>query len=144
MPWGVPPWVYFIRYSLSFMDLSEWFLSHVREIFSYYLLKYFLMPFLFPPSGAPILWISVHLNCHKILLNYPHFLFLIVFSLFFSASVNSNSLSSTSLIPSSVSCNTLLIPSIEFLGIVFSFFFFFLGLNSQHMEVPRLGVKSEL
>ena len=26
----------------------------------------------------------------------------------------------------------------------FSFFFLFLGLNSWHMEVPRLGVESEL
>ena len=41
MFWCIPPWVYFIWYSLCFLDLSEWFLSHVREVFGYYLLEYF-------------------------------------------------------------------------------------------------------
>ena len=33
----VPPWVY---------PVWDFFLSHIREVFSYYLLKYFLRPFL--------------------------------------------------------------------------------------------------
>ena len=34
------------RVSLCFLDLSEWFLSHVKEVFSYYLFKYFPWSFL--------------------------------------------------------------------------------------------------
>ena len=34
---------------LYFLDLSEYFLSHVRDVFSYNLFKYFLMPLL--PHG---------------------------------------------------------------------------------------------
>ena len=30
---------------LCFLDFSEWFLSHVKKVFSYYLFKYFLCPF---------------------------------------------------------------------------------------------------
>ena len=30
------------------------------------------------------------------------------------------------------------------LGLFFSFFFVFLGPHPQHMEIPRLGVESEL
>ena len=33
--------------TLGFLDLSGYFLPHLREIFNYYLLKYFLMAFLF-------------------------------------------------------------------------------------------------
>ena len=33
--------------TLSFLDLSGYFLPHFREVFNYYLLKYFLMVFLF-------------------------------------------------------------------------------------------------
>ena len=36
-----------VWYSLGFMDLGGYFLLHFREVFNYYLLKYFLMPFLF-------------------------------------------------------------------------------------------------
>ena len=42
----VPPWVYPVWDSLHFLDLSDCFLSHVREVFSYYLFEYFLRPFL--------------------------------------------------------------------------------------------------
>ena len=40
------PWVYPVWDSLGFLDLSDYFLPHFREIFNYYL-KYFLMVFLF-------------------------------------------------------------------------------------------------
>ena len=42
MSWGVSVWD-----SLGFLDLGDYFLPHFREVFNYYLLKYFLMVFLF-------------------------------------------------------------------------------------------------
>ena len=47
MSWGVSPWVYPVWDSLGFLDLGDYFLPHFREDFNYYLLKYFLMVFLF-------------------------------------------------------------------------------------------------
>ena len=41
-PWGYPAWD-----SLCFLDLVDYFFSHVREVFSYYLFIYFLGSFLF-------------------------------------------------------------------------------------------------
>ena len=46
MSWGVSPWVYPLWDSL-FLGLRWLFPLHFREIFNYYLLKYFLMVFLF-------------------------------------------------------------------------------------------------
>ena len=43
----VSPWVYPVLDSLGFLDLGGYFLPHFREVFNYYLLKYFLMVFLF-------------------------------------------------------------------------------------------------
>ena len=40
------------------MDLSDYFLLHFREVFNYYLLKYFLMVFLF----VFFFWDSYDLN----------------------------------------------------------------------------------
>ena len=47
MSWGVSPWVYPVLDSLGFLDLGDNFLLHFRKVFNYYLLKYFLMVFLF-------------------------------------------------------------------------------------------------
>ena len=47
MSWSVSPWVYPVWDSLGFLNLGDYFLSHIREFFNYYLLKYFLMAFLF-------------------------------------------------------------------------------------------------
>ena len=49
MSWGVLPWVYPVWDSLAFLDMDEYFLPHFREVFDYFLLKYFLMvsPFVF-------------------------------------------------------------------------------------------------
>ena len=47
MSWGVSPWVCLVWASPSFWDLHDYFLPHFREVFNYYLLKYFLMAFLF-------------------------------------------------------------------------------------------------
>ena len=51
MSWGVSPWVYPIWNSLCFLDLGDYFLPHFREVFNYYLLKYFLMAFLSSSSN---------------------------------------------------------------------------------------------
>ena len=45
--WSVSPWVYPDWNFLGFLDLGGYFLPHFREVFNYYLLKYFLMVFLF-------------------------------------------------------------------------------------------------
>ena len=47
MYWGVLPWIYLVWDSLGFLDLGDYFLPHFREVFNYYLFKYFLMAFLF-------------------------------------------------------------------------------------------------
>ena len=47
MSWGVLPWIYPVWDSLGFLDLGGYFLPHFREVFNYYLLKYFHMAFLF-------------------------------------------------------------------------------------------------
>ena len=46
---------------LCFLEFVDYFLSHVREFFSYYLFKYFLRSFLSSPSGTPIMQMLVHL-----------------------------------------------------------------------------------
>ena len=42
----IPPWVYPGWVSLCFLDLGDYFLSHVRAIFRCYFLRYFLRSFL--------------------------------------------------------------------------------------------------
>ena len=44
---GVSPWDYPVWDSLGFLDLGDYFRPHFREVFNYYLLKYFIMIFLF-------------------------------------------------------------------------------------------------
>ena len=44
--------------TLGFLDLGDYFLPHFREVFNYYLLKYFLMAFLF----VFFFWDSYDLN----------------------------------------------------------------------------------
>ena len=56
MSWGVSPWVYPVWDSLGFLDLSDYFLPHFREVFNYYLLKYFSWSFVF------FFWDSYDLN----------------------------------------------------------------------------------
>jgi len=36
---------FILYWTVGFLDLDGYFLSQVREVFDYYLLKYFLMPF---------------------------------------------------------------------------------------------------
>ena len=47
MSWGFSPWVYSVWDFLGFLNLGDYSLPHFREGFNYYLLKYFLMAFLF-------------------------------------------------------------------------------------------------
>ena len=92
----------------GFLDMGGYFLPHFKEVFNYYLLKYFLMAFLF----VFFLWDSYDLNVGEfnivpevsevVLISFNYF--------FFSASFISTILSSTSLIPSSASV-ILLVPS---------------------------------
>ena len=45
--WHSSPWVYPMSVSLAFLGLGGYFLSNIREVFNYNLLKYFLIQFLF-------------------------------------------------------------------------------------------------
>ena len=98
MFWGVLPWVYPIWDSLGFLELGGYFLPHFREVFNYYLLKYFLMPFLF----VFFFWDSYYLNVgvFNIVLEVSEFVLILVihFPFFLSHSFISTILSSTSLI----------------------------------------------
>ena len=115
MSWGVLPWVYPVWDSLGFLDLGDYFLPQFREVFSYYLLKYFLMVFLFV-----FFWDSYDLNVgvfsivpevsEVVLISFNSF-----FYFFLSASFISTILSSTSLILSSSSIILLFAPSRVFL-----------------------------
>ena len=94
-----------------FPDLSDWFLSHVREIFGYHLFEYFFCPFLF--LFSPIIQMLVCLMLSQSSLKLSSFLFNL-FSIFCSTSVISTSLFSTSLIHSSASYILLLVASNEY------------------------------
>ena len=52
------PWVYPVWDSLGFLNLGDYFLPHYKEVFNCYLLKYFLMVFLF----VFFFWDSYDLN----------------------------------------------------------------------------------
>ena len=106
MSWGVSPWVYPVWDSMGFLDLGGYFLPHFREVFNYYLLKYFLMAFLF----VFFFWDSYDSNvgAFNIVPEVSEVvLILILFSFFPSASFISTILSSPSLILSSVQADSL-------------------------------------
>ena len=111
MSWGFSPWVYPVWDFLVFLDLGDYFLPHFREVFNYYLLKYFLMAFLLSSScGTPMIRILRLLTLSQKSLRLSSFL-LIIFSFFLSASFIYTILSSTSLILSSASIILLFVPS---------------------------------
>ena len=115
MSWGVSPWVYPVWDSLGFLDLGDYFLPHFRDVFNYYLLKYFLMVFLF----VFFFWDSYDSNVvvFNIVLEVSEIVFISFnsFFIFFSDSLISTILSSTSLILSSASIIILFAPSRVFL-----------------------------
>ena len=96
MSWGISPWVYPVWDSLCFLDLCHYFLPHIGEVFSYYLLEYFLIAFL-SSSGTPVIRMLGHFTLSQRSLRLSSFLFIFV-SFFLSASFISTILSSTSLI----------------------------------------------
>ena len=114
MSWSVSPWVHPVWDSLDFLDLGDYFLPHFREVFNYYLLKYFLMVFLFV-----FFWDSYDSNvgAFNIVPEVSEIvlILLIHFSFFLSVSFISTILSSTSLILSSASIIQLFVPSRVFL-----------------------------
>ena len=115
MSWSVSPWIYPVWDSLHFLDLTDYFLSHIREVFNYNLFKYFLSPFLFLFFfGTPKIRMLVHLMLSQRCLRLSSILF-ILFSLFCSVVVISTIFYSRSLIRSSASVILLLILSREFL-----------------------------
>ena len=106
--------LFILNGTLCFLDMGDYFLSHVREIFYYDLFKYFLRPFLYLFFfWNPIIQMLVCLTLFQRSLRLSSFLF-ILFSLFCSAANISTILSSRSLIPSSASVFLLLITSVYF------------------------------
>ena len=109
---GVLPWVYPVWDALGFLDVGGCFLPHIREVFDYYLLKYFLTHFLF----VFFFWDTYDSNVGAfnfvpevsefVLISFDTF-----FSFFLCASFISTILSSTSPILSSASVILLLVPS---------------------------------
>ena len=89
--------------SQGFLDLGDYFLPHFREVFKYYLLKYFLMAFLFDF----FFWNSYDLNvgAFDIVPEVSKVVLISFNSFFLSASFISTILSSTSLILSSASAD---------------------------------------
>ena len=80
--------------SLCFLDLVDYFLSHVREVFSYYLFNIFSGPLLLSSSsGTPIMQMLVRLILSQRSLSLSSFFFTL-FSTFCSAAVISTILSS--------------------------------------------------
>ena len=109
MSCGFTPWSYFMWNSLCFLDLSDWFLSNVREVFGYHLLKYFFCTFhslfsFWNPYNTDVGALNIAPESLR-----PSSLLFNLFALFCSASAISNSLSSTLLIRSSASCILLLV-----------------------------------
>ena len=87
MSWLVSPWIYPDWDSLCFLDLIDYFLSHVRELFNCSLFKYFLRPFFFSSSsGTPVIQMLVCLMLSHRSLRLSSIPF-ILFSLFCSAVV---------------------------------------------------------
>ena len=82
--WCVSPWVYPAWDSLCFLDSVDYFLSHVKELFSHYHFQYFLGSF---PSLFSF-WYSYNVNVVWLMLfqRFSEAIF-IFFSLFFLYSV---------------------------------------------------------
>jgi len=99
--------------TLGFFDLGDYFFPHFREVFNYYVLKYFLMAFLF----VFFFWDSYDSNVGAFdIVPEVSEVVLISFNYFFlSVSFISTVLSYTSLILSSASVILLLVPSRVFL-----------------------------
>jgi len=101
------PWVYPVWDSLGFLDLGGYFFPHLKEVFNYYLLKYFLMACLFKAFFFCDTY-DLNVGAFNIVTEVSEVVLISFNSFFFSASFISTTLSSTLLIFSSAS----LIPSV--------------------------------
>ena len=107
--WPVSLWVYPLWDSLWLLDLTDYFLFYVGEIFTIISSKIFSYSFFFSPfSVTPIIQMLVHLILSQNSLSLSLVLFTL-FSFFCSSEVISTILSSSSLIHSSASDILLLI-----------------------------------
>ena len=122
MSWYVLPWVYPVWDSLGFLDLGDYFLPHFREVFNYYLIKYFLMVFLF----VFFFWDSYDSNvgAFTIVLEVSEIVLISFNSFYFFLSISfiSTILSSNSLILSSASVILLFVASRVFLILFITLF----------------------
>ena len=83
----IPPWVYFIWYSLHFLDLSGDSFPMLGKFLAIISWNMFSVPFsLSSPSGTPIMWMLVLLILSQSSLRLSSFVFNI-FSLFCSVFV---------------------------------------------------------
>ena len=91
--WCVPPWVYPAWDSLCFLDLSGYFLFHIREIFNYNLFKYFLkhlllLFFFWDPFNSNCCAFNVVPEVSESVLNSFHsFIFILLLGSYFHHSV---------------------------------------------------------
>ena len=127
MSWHISPWVYLVCDFLHFPDMGDYFLSRVREVFDYNLLKYFLRLFLFlfffwEPYNSNVGMFNIVLEVSETMS-----VLFSVFALFCSSEVISRILCSGSLIYISASDILLLIPSRVFL---FSVIVLFVSVSS--------------
>jgi len=103
--WGVSPWVYPVWDSLGFLDLGDYFLPHFREVFNYYLLKYFLMVFLlvfffWDSYDSNVLVFNIVLEVSDIvLISFNSFFFFPLWFIYFYHSIFSTQLSESLCIP---------------------------------------------
>ena len=86
---GINPSVYPVWDSLHLLDLIDYFLSHVGEIFNYNLFKIFLIPFLFlfffwdPYNSNGGAFDIVPEVCEMILSSFYSFYFILLFRSYF-------------------------------------------------------------
>ena len=123
MSWHVSRWIYPVRDSLHFLDLTNYLLSHIREVFNYNLFKYFLNPFLslfffWDPYNSNVVAFNVVPEVSETVLNSFHsFFFFLLCSSYFHSFIFQITY------PSSVSVILLLILS---RGFLFSFIVLFI------------------
>ena len=127
-------WVYLVWDSLDFLDLGDYFLPHFREVFNYYLLKYFLMVCLF----VFFFWDSYDSNvgAFNIVPEVSEVVFISFNYFFLSDSFISTILSSMSLILSSASVILLLVPSSMFLILLLHYSLYIDSLALVESPVP--------
>ena len=88
MSWRVSPWIYPVWDSLCFLDLGDYFLSHIKEVFAYNFFKYFLSPFLFlfffwNPYNSNVGMFSLVPGISEIVFNSFFFLILFIYLFIF-------------------------------------------------------------